>query len=185
VPTILSHPAVPVALGVALGNRAIPAKLLAAGVIASVLPDVDVIAFRFDVPFDAALAHRGLTHSLAVALGGALICALFSRRLQCPPWVAALFVALSMASHGLLDAATDGGRGIMLLWPFSDERYFWPARPIPVSPIGLRGFLTERGWHVLSLEIVELWLPAMAAALAVLGLRRAAAARRNRCNEEV
>jgi inner membrane protein len=185
VPTILSHPAVPVTLGMALGNRAIPRKLLAAGVIASIVPDIDVIAFRFDVPFDAALAHRGLTHSLAVALCGALLCALLARRLGCAPWIAGLFVAASMASHGLLDAATDGGRGIMLLWPFSDERCFWPVRPIPVSPIGLRGFLTERGWHVLSFEIVELWLPAMAAALALLGLRRATIARRNGRNEEV
>jgi inner membrane protein len=185
VPTILSHPAVPVALGIALGSRVIPAKLLATGVIASVLPDLDVVAFRFDVPFDAALAHRGLTHSLTVALFGAVLCALLARRLGSAPWIAGAFVAASMASHGLLDAATDGGRGIMLLWPFTEERYFWPARPIPVSPIGLRGFLTERGWHVLSFEIVGLWLPAMAAALALLGLRRATSARRNGRNEEV
>ena len=42
-----------------------------------------------------------------------------------------LFVA--MASHGVLDALTDGGRGVGFLIPFSSERFFFPWRPIPVS----------------------------------------------------
>ena len=33
----------------------------------------------------------------------------------------ALFATAVVASHGLLDTLTDGGRGVALLWPF-DER---------------------------------------------------------------
>jgi len=57
-----------------------------------------------------------------------------------------------VASHGLLDALTNGGRGIALLWPFTNARYFAPWRPIPVAPIGLR-FLSSRGLHVALVEL--------------------------------
>ncbi|AUX41200.1 uncharacterized protein SOCE26_026100 [Sorangium cellulosum] len=40
-----------------------------------------------------------------------------------------------------------------LLWPWSDERFFAPARPIPVAPIGL-GILSARGLRVMAFEAV-------------------------------
>ena len=55
--------------------------------------------------------------------------------------------ALVLASHGILDTFTDGGLGCALLWPFSDERFFAPWRPLPVAPIG-RAFLSAAGLHV-------------------------------------
>ena len=57
-PTVLSHAAVPLALGVGLGSRIVPPRLLAAGVLASALPDLDVIAFSWGVPYGSALGHR-------------------------------------------------------------------------------------------------------------------------------
>jgi membrane-bound metal-dependent hydrolase YbcI (DUF457 family) len=42
-PTILTHTAVPLALGLGLGPRAIPPRLLVAGVTASMVPDLDVL----------------------------------------------------------------------------------------------------------------------------------------------
>ena len=46
-----------------------------------------------------------------------------------------------MASHGVLDALTDGGPGVAFLAPFDDTRYFFPWRPIRVSPLW-RGFFS-------------------------------------------
>jgi inner membrane protein len=44
-PTILSHPVIPLALVIALGSKIIPTLLVALGVLASVLPDLYVLAF--------------------------------------------------------------------------------------------------------------------------------------------
>lgn len=68
-------------------------------------------------------------------------------------------------SHGLLDAMTDGGRGIAFFSPFSNHRYFLPWRPIRVSPIGGIDF------GVLWSEVRWVWLPAMAVA-AIAAIRR-------------
>ena len=126
-------------------------------VAASSAPDVDVLAFPLGIPYGATLGHRGATHSLVFA--GLCGCALgLAARL---PNLSALRVVLGvslvMATHGILDTFTDGGRGVALLWPFDDERFFAPWRPIPVSPLGL-GIFSRRGVQVMSYECV-LFLP--------------------------
>lgn len=168
-PTILSHPAVPLALGAGLGARAIPPRLLAAGVAVCVLPDADVLGYQLGVPWGSDFAHRGFTHSLFFALGLALLGAAAWRRLGAPPFTVLLFLFVAGASHGLLDACTNGGSGIALLWPLSSERWFAPFRVIEVSPIGVARFLSARGVDVLASELVWVWLPAavLAALLAV------------------
>jgi membrane-bound metal-dependent hydrolase YbcI (DUF457 family) len=40
-----------------------------------------------------------------------------------------------VASHGVLDALTDGGKGVAFFSPFDTTRHFFPVRPIPVAPI--------------------------------------------------
>ena len=67
---------------------------------------------------------------------------------------------LATASHGVLDAMTDGGSGVAFLAPFDDARYFFPWRPIPVSPIGVSRFFTRRGLDILEAELVLIWIPA-------------------------
>jgi inner membrane protein len=172
-PTIMTHTAVPLALGLGLGKETIPPRLLVAGMFMSMLPDLDVIAFHFDISYDyldviafhfdisydSPFGHRGFTHAplfavlCALLLAGACRCfgASFAR--------AFTFLFVSMASHGVLDAFTNGGRGIAVLWPFSDARYFAPAQVIEVSPIGIARFLTERGVSVLASELAWVWLP--------------------------
>jgi inner membrane protein len=83
-----------------------------------------------------------------------------------------LFLFFAMASHGLLDACTNGGSGIALLWPFTDTRYFAPFTPIEVSPIGLARFLSTRGAAVMASELLWVWLPCIVLALALLTARR-------------
>jgi inner membrane protein len=62
------------------------------------------------------------------------------------------------AVHSLcfLDTLTDGGRGIAVLWPMSNERFFAPWRPIPVSPLG-RAVLSEWGRAVIWAELRLFW----------------------------
>ncbi|MFL6624490.1 MAG: metal-dependent hydrolase [Sulfurifustaceae bacterium] len=157
-PTILTHAAIPLAAGIGLGRRAVPKPLLLAGVIVSMLPDADVVGFALGVPWGSAYAHRGFTHSIAFAAAVALAVACFFRtRMPLRRAIAFLFVA--MASHGILDAFTNGGSGIALLWPWTDERFAAPVRVIEVSPIGIAPFFSARGLSVLASELWWVWLP--------------------------
>lgn len=72
-----------------------------------------------------------------------------------------------MASHGLLDAFTNGGLGIAFFSPFDPRRYFFPWRPVQVSPIGM-AFFGRWGLRVLRSEVVWIWLPLAALVGAVL-----------------
>ena len=172
-PTILSHPAVPLAIALGLGQRVIPVRLLIAGVIASILPDLDVVGLHLGVDYASALGHRGFSHSLLFAAFIALAAGAFASELHTTRRVASVFIFASAASHGLLDMLTNGGLGVALWWPFSDERLFFPWQPVEVSPLSLQRFLSSAGLAVLKSELVWVWLPAAAvcAALALLGRR--------------
>jgi inner membrane protein len=58
-PTIFSHPAVPLTLGFGLGKEIVSRRLLVAGVAASILPDLDVIAFSFGIPTNTSSGIAG------------------------------------------------------------------------------------------------------------------------------
>ncbi len=171
-----------VAVGLAAGRlhaRDRPVKWMAAFTVLSLAPDLDVIGFSFGIPYEAALGHRGASHSLLVGLLG-LACALAPGPHR---WRAGLLGALVLTSHGVLDAMTTGGHGIGFLWPFDDTRYFLPARPIPVAPIG-RGMLSLRGLYVLSVEAL-IFSPLLLYALWPRRSRGASGASGARATEEV
>jgi inner membrane protein len=171
-PTILTHPAVPLSLAIMAGGGVIGSRLLLAGVAASVLPDLDVIGFKLGVAYGDELGHRGFSHSLAFALGVGGLAAAVAPWLRTTRWVAFLFVAIACASHGLLDMVTNGGKGIALLWPLTDARLFLPHPFIEVSPLSLKRFLGPAGVSVLQSELRWVWLPAAAAAATGLMLRQ-------------
>lgn len=173
-----AHAAAAVAIGAALtpGIGRVPARFWVLGVICSLLPDLDIISFRFGVAYGEFWGHRGFTHSLAFAVLSGLAVATLFLRSDPPPTVRwrwnVLFLTAATASHGVLDAMTDGGLGVAFFSPFEDARYFLPWRPIMVSPIGIGEFFSPWGLAVVKSELVWVGLPS----LAVIGL--AAAARR-------
>ncbi|WP_290438153.1 metal-dependent hydrolase [Aeromonas caviae] len=63
-PTIVTHAAMPLCLGLGLGSRIIPPRLLLVGVAIAMLPDADVLAFKLGVAYGHVFGHRGFTHSL-------------------------------------------------------------------------------------------------------------------------
>lgn len=171
--SLFSHPAVPLAIGVALGTRIISPRLLLAGIVGCLLPDADVIAYALGVPYQSAFAHRGFTHSIFFALACGAVAAVFASQLHTQRAIAFAFVSVATASHGLLDAFTTGGSGIAFFWPFGEQRYFMPLQVILVSPIGVSRFFSEWGARVLLSELKWVWLPSMAFAASLYGLRRA------------
>jgi inner membrane protein len=165
-PTIISHAAVPLAVGLGLGEKRIPIPLLIAGVAASMVPDADVIFFRFGATYDSAWAHRGLSHSLGFAVLLGIVASICLRK-RVPALVTAGFIALSAGSHGLLDMLTTGGHGVAILWPLTTDRYFFDWRPIQVSPLSASRFFARVG-KIAQSDIRWIWLPALVVAL---GLR--------------
>jgi inner membrane protein len=121
----------------------------------SLVPDLDVIAFRFGIPYAAPFGHRGATHSIVFALLMGLAALALTRS-----WKSTLAMTVVVLSHPLLDMLTDGGLGVGLFWPVSTERYFFPWTPLPVAPIG-KGLVSSRGLYVLAVEAVAflpLWI---------------------------
>jgi inner membrane protein len=108
---------------------------------------------RLGVPYAAPWGHRGATHSLVFAALGAAVAYAVARAGRLPARLTVLLVAALLVSHDLLDTMTDGGLGCALLWPFSNERFFAPWRPIPVAPIG-PAFFSPRGLRVAATEMV-------------------------------
>jgi inner membrane protein len=171
-PTILSHPAVPLALGLALGTGIISRRLLAAGVLASILPDLDVLAFRIGIPYAHDFGHRGASHSLAFAALLGLLALAMAAPLRTSRSAAFWFVFVAAASHGLLDMLTNGGLGVALAWPVTDVRYFFPARVIEVSPLNLHRFFSSAGAAVFLSELRWVWLPSAIAGFVIFVGRR-------------
>ena len=163
-PSIFSHAFAALALGRASTAEKRPARFLVLSALCAVLPDADVISFAFGVERGSIFGHRGLTHSLTFALLLALLVVwLAFRRTQAFSkgwWMLLFYFFIVTASHGLLDALTDGGSGVAFFAPFDATRYFFPWRPIEVSPIGMR-FFSERGLIVIASEFIWVWIPAM------------------------
>ena len=171
----LSHAVAALGIGAFFYKPDIPKRVWVIGAACSVLPDVDVIGFRFGVRYGDFWGHRGFTHSLffAAVLAGAVVLLGFRSGLpNMSRGVLWTYLFLATASHGVLDAMTDGGLGVAFFSPFSNHRYFLPWRPIRVSPIGIDRFFTSRGVAVLESEFLWIWIPAALVIVSALLFRR-------------
>ena len=170
-----SHAIAALSIGACFYRPGVPKRFWVAGAFCSVLPDLDVLGFGLGIHYGDLLGHRGLTHSLpfAAALAALVTFTVFRPGLPGLGSKAQFaYLFLATASHGLLDAMTDGGLGVAFFAPFSNARYFLPWTPIRVSPIGVSRFFTERALVVLKSEFVWIWIPAMLLALVGWGLRK-------------
>lgn len=165
--SVPSHAVFALALGAWLAPDPLRRRALTLGAVLAVLPDSDSILHWLGVSSRTVFGHRGLTHSLSFAVVVGLLAAFLLARSAGMPGLRArlgLYFVLALASHGLLDAMTNGGQGIALFAPFSNERYFLPFRPLVVSPIGLDGVFGERGLRIFLSE--ALWIGVPCAVLA-------------------
>jgi inner membrane protein len=174
-PTVFTHPAVAIGAFPWFRRRLGHPALLLAGMALTVLPDIDVVGFRLGIAYGDLLGHRGLTHSLFFAVAVGALVAWPSAR-----WTGAgfravwLYFSICLASHGLLDALTDGGLGIAFLSPFSNERFFFDFRPVRVSALSVERFFAGDWTGLLAIEFKWIWLPALVlgAAGMAIGLLR-------------
>ncbi len=160
-PTIFSHAIAATAIGSAVRFKESSVRFWLLTWICAIVPDFDVVAFVFRIKYESMFGHRGITHSVGFAiLTGSVVAWIFFRKSSVARWKLAAYFATVTVSHPLLDMFTDGGLGVALLAPFSDTRFFFPWRPIEVSPIG-PGFFSERGLAVIASEALWIWLPSL------------------------
>lgn len=127
---------------------------VSAGLLAAA-PDLDLMGRRaFGIPYNSLLSHRGLFHSpffliLFSAVLAGIVTRGHSRKAFAWLW---LVWAGCMVTHPLLDALTDGGRGVMLLLPLTRARLFFPWRPLHTPPGNIENILS-RAWLIRSSEV--------------------------------
>ena len=131
--------------------------LMFAAIFSTILPDFDVLAFKFGIAYEHPLGHRGFTHSIFFALFWALILMFALGKKNKFIWFLVIF--LSTLSHGMLDAMTSGGRGVGFFIPFNNNRFFFPFREIKVSPLGIEKFFSSWGLQVILSEIKYIIIP--------------------------
>jgi inner membrane protein len=164
-----SHAFVALALGPILRRPVLAWPVLFMGILCSIIPDADVIGFAFGIRYGDLWGHRGLTHSLTFAalLSIALAGLCYRQKSSAEKVGLSAYLFLCTASHGVLDALTDGGLGVAFFSPFDPTRYFFPFRPVAVSPIGVGEFFNGNAFRILTSEATWIWLPATALFLIV------------------
>ncbi len=134
----LGHVAVGVAMAKAHEGR-FNWKAAIAFATVSMVPDLDVVAFRFGISYGSPFGHRGATHSIAFAIALGVVAFFLTQSRK-----SALAIALTVITHPLLDALTDGGLGVAFFWPLTDARYFFSVEAAARGSIGFRHSSTSR-----------------------------------------
>jgi inner membrane protein len=118
------------------------AVVLSSGIM-GMLADADVLTWR-QVPYESFWGHHGFVHSPFFLVIFSFCLAIVSLKCQGAlslTRAVSLGALWSVASvlHPLMDAMTHGRgvKGVMLLFPFSAERIFFPWRPILAARIGV------------------------------------------------
>ena len=142
-----THALTGLAIGTALRPAHAPARFWVLGAALAAIPDLDGIGYWLGVPYESPFGHRGFSHSLVfAAIVAAVGVSMFRDREfdgeRKRIWT---YLFLATASHGVLDAMTSGGGGVAFFAPVVNERFFFPWRPIRVSPMSIRRFFSERG----------------------------------------
>jgi inner membrane protein len=80
---------------------------------------------------------------------------------------------------------TDGGLGIAFFAPFDSTRYFFPWRPLTVSPIGISQFFSPWGMSVLVSELIWIGVPVALWLLVLKFLERKSKTRRQEISPRI
>jgi inner membrane protein len=169
-----SHAIVALAMGKSFQSKELSWRELLLGALCSALPDLDVIGFYFGIQYGDMWGHRGMTHSIVFAamLAGSLVALWYRRKSTVAMTGLFLYFFLCTASHGVLDAMTNGGLGVAFFSPFETTRYFFPVRPVLVSPIGVSEFFSEYGVRILASEAIWIWLPSCVSVMVLRTVQR-------------
>ena len=130
----------------------------------SLLPDLDSIAGILASDFGR--YHNNGTHSLLVGLAVSLLVAgtfWFVKRFDFVFWFVVLLASYDM--HVIMDYFTVGGRGVMLFWPLTLQRFESPVKLFfgvrwsesPLDPVHLLTLANELVFLLLLLLFAQIW----------------------------
>lgn len=153
-----------------LVKNKVGALLIVLAIGSSILPDIDVLSFKFGIPYSHPLGHRGFTHSIIFAVFWSVLLALLFGKNQKSLFTVVIFFAT--LSHGILDALTTGGRGVGFFIPFDNLRHFLPWRVIKVSPITIQEFFSEWGKRVILSELKYIAIPCFVILITLFFVRK-------------
>src|SRR5690348_2264823 len=108
--TLLGHAVFATALGKLLSTKEhkVPPRFWWLAALCAILPDIDVIGFRFGIRYGDFFGHRGFTHSIFFAVIVAFIVSrYFFRRSSFSQSKLFWWFFFITLSHGVLDACTD------------------------------------------------------------------------------
>lgn len=164
--SIFGHAVAAIAIGSSLSKPFKSIKFWFICIGCAILPDLDVIGFSFGISYNSFWGHRGFSHSITFALlMGIFFSMIFYYPLFKKEYKKFILIGfcffLCTLSHSLLDALTTGGKGVALLSPFDNTRYFFPWKVIQVSPIGISRFFSEWGMRVIISELKWIGIPSL------------------------
>ena len=163
--TAITHALTASALSTLAPDNVSRLKLTISLALISALPDIDLVGFFYGIPYGDVMGHRGFTHSLLFSVLISLLCAfivfrsagIFSRVW----WKIFGLLFIASASHGFIDAFTDGGLGIGFFIPFDDTRYFFPWRPLMTSKLSVTEFFNGSAIRILINEFIWVGVPVL------------------------
>ena len=171
-----SHALMAITIGKTYSKKESTIKFFLLGCFCAVIPDADVLTFKLGISYDDFLGHRGFFHSFVFCLILSLIIIfVFYKSIKIFSAKGLLllsFFFLCGSSHALLDMLTDGGRGVAIFAPFDNTRYFFPWRPIKVSPLSVSRFFSEYGWKVIKSEMIWIGIPCAIYMLALASIKK-------------
>lgn len=168
--TIFSHALVGCAVVSFFPKKFRTRTIYSAAGISAMLPDLDYLGFINRIPYDSLWGHRGLTHSILFAACIGLLAFLIARRSFGLRLAYGFLFFLTTMTHAAVDACTNGGLGVAFYSPYNLARYFFPWRPIQVSPMGM-GVFSERGLVVFISEFFWIVIPCCILFLMLKALR--------------
>ena len=118
------------------------------------IPDADVIAFRFGIPYSHWLGIGVYAFNFILCfISNSIFTFLYRKNLRLIRYLLLWFVFLYPHFPRTSRCSYEWWTWSLSLLSFSTERFFFDFRPIQVSPIGKR-FFSEAGLRVLQSEFI-------------------------------
>lgn len=164
-PTIITHAITAIPISLAFKNQISARRIIILSIIFSIVPDLDGIGFQLGIKYNSLFGHRGFSHSIFFLVITAIIFIFLTSSKIKMKRKSFLLLFTNFFSigclHILLDMMTNGGLGIALFSPFSNQRFFFSWRPIEVSSILPKYFFELNGLQVIKFELLYLILPSI------------------------
>jgi membrane-bound metal-dependent hydrolase YbcI (DUF457 family) len=145
-------------------------KFFALTLLATNLPDIDIVLHRSVLSQFEALAHRNFCHSLLFAAIASTLLGFvcYYKLSQHRGLTLSFYFFLVMTSHDVIDALTKG-YGVAFLYPFDKTQYNFPLTPL--NPAGWT-FTEFSANNAFGREGLFVWLPMLFISAAVYCWRR-------------